>query len=100
MLTETISLPVPERAGRRARRGRAGGRHRAGYAFVSIYVMMLLLFGVVPTAYALYLSFTEAGKPWHWVGLSNFLKTGRDFRFLPAFEHIAIYLVSGSSCWS
>jgi multiple sugar transport system permease protein len=55
--------------------------------------MMLLLFGVVPTAYALYLSFTEAGKPWHWVGLSNFLKTGRDFRFLPAFEHITIYLV-------
>ena len=91
-MTATISLPVPERAKRRPGRGRAGGSHHAGYLFVSLYVVLLLLFGVAPTAYALYLSFTEAGKPWHWAGLSNFLSTGRDFRFVPAFEHIAIYL--------
>jgi multiple sugar transport system permease protein len=28
-----------------------------------------------------------------WAGLSNFFATGRDFRFLPAFEHIGLYLV-------
>jgi multiple sugar transport system permease protein len=38
----------------------------------------------------MYLSLTSAGG--NWVGLSNFFSTGRDFRFLPAFEHIAVYL--------
>ena len=33
---------------------------------------------------------TKAGGKW--AGLSNFFSTGRDFRFIPAFEHIAIYL--------
>src|SRR5208282_5833057 len=28
----------------------------------------------------------------NWAGLSNFFSTGRDFRFLPAVEHIASYL--------
>ena len=91
-MTETTSLPAPARALLRAGRGRAGGRQRAGYIFVSVYVALLLLFGVVPSVYALYLAFTKESKPWHWAGLSNFLKTGHDFRFAPAFEHIAIYL--------
>jgi len=90
-MSGTISLPVPVRAQGRTGRGRVGGRRRAGYAFVAVYIVLLLLFGVVPTAYALYLAFTKAGG--HWAGLSNFFSTGRDFRFLPAFEHIAIYLV-------
>ena len=71
----TISLPVPVRAQSRAGRGRVGGRHRAGYAFVAVYIVLLLLFGVVPTAYALYLAFTKAGG--HWAGLSNFFATGQ-----------------------
>lgn len=91
-MAQTTSLLVPERTKSRAGHGRAGGRQRAGYIFVSVYVLLLLLFGVVPTAYALYLAFTKESKPWHWAGLSNFLKTGHDFRFVPAFEHIAIYL--------
>ncbi len=56
-----------------------------------MYVVLLLLFGVTPSGYAIYLSLTRAGGKW--AGLSNFFATGRDFRFLPAFEHIAIYLV-------
>ena len=91
-LAHTISLPAPARAQSRAGRRRAGGRQRTGYIFVSVYVVLLLLFGVVPTLYALYLAFTKPNQPWHWAGLSNFLKTGRDYRFIPAFEHIAIYL--------
>jgi multiple sugar transport system permease protein len=86
----TTNLPVPARAQSGARRGRVGGRQRAGYAFVALYIVLLLLFGVVPAAYALYLAFTKTGG--HWAGLSNFFSTGRDFRFLPAMEHIGIYL--------
>jgi multiple sugar transport system permease protein len=62
----------------------------AGYAFVSGYFILLILFGVAPTLYALYLAFTSSGG--HFVGLSNFINTGKDFRFLPAFENIAEYL--------
>jgi len=39
--------------------------------------------------YALYLAVTnDTGE---WVGLRNFIRTVRDYRFLPAFEHIIIY---------
>ena len=88
--------------GRTRRTGRAGGRNRAGYAFVTVYLVLLILFGVLPTAYAVYLAFTKAAGRRvsvgpvsfaQWAGLSNFFTTGRDFRFLPAFEHIGLYLV-------
>jgi multiple sugar transport system permease protein len=84
------SVPAFPRA-RVARGRRAGGRAKAGYVFVSGYVTLLLLFGVLPSAYAIYLSLTQSdGK---FAGLSNFFSTARDFRFVPAFEHIALYLL-------
>jgi multiple sugar transport system permease protein len=95
-MSQTISLPAPERAKSRAARRRAGGsqraggRQRAGYTFVAVYVLLLLFFGFAPSVYAIYLSLTRAGG--NWAGLSNFFSTGRDFRFLPAFEHIGTYL--------
>lgn len=91
-MTATADLLTPARTPLRARRGGVGGRRRAGYIFVSVYLVLLVLFGVVPTLYALYLAFTKQNQPWHWAGMSNFLKTGRDFRFMPAIEHIAVYL--------
>ncbi len=84
-------LPVPVRTKRSPGRGQAAGRKRAGYLFVGLYVALLLLFGVVPTGYALYLSLTRPGGKW--AGLADFLNTGHDYRFLPAFEHIAVYLL-------
>ncbi len=71
--------------------GRPGRRRLTGYAFVAAYAVVLLLLGVVPTGYAIFLSLTT----WNgrWAGLGNFSATGRDFRFSGAFEHIAIYLV-------
>src|ERR1039457_1665290 len=89
-MSQTISLPAPERAKSRAARRRAGGSQRAGYTFVAVYVLLLLFFGFAPSVYAIYLSLTRAGG--NWAGLSNFFSTGRDFRFLPAFEHIGTYL--------
>jgi multiple sugar transport system permease protein len=79
-----------------ARRG-AGAKRRtavrsrtAGYFFVSGYVVLLVLFGIVPTVYALDLAVTSPTG--HFTGFSNFVNTFNDFRFLPAFKHVAEFM--------
>lgn len=74
----------------RRRRG-ATRQSRAGMAFVAAYVLLLIAFGVLPTAYAVYFAFTEAGG--RFTGFSNFVTTAQDFRFLDAVSHVAVYLV-------
>ncbi|OIJ86095.1 ABC transporter permease [Streptomyces sp. MUSC 14] len=64
---------------------------RAGHGFVALYVLLLIAFGVVPTVYAIYFAFTTAGDTF--AGFSNFTGAADDFRFLPAVEHVALYLV-------
>jgi multiple sugar transport system permease protein len=66
------------------------GRGRAGYAFVAGYLVLLLLFGVAPTLYALRLALTNGSG--QLVGLGNFTQVLSDYRFVPAFEHVASYL--------
>jgi multiple sugar transport system permease protein len=61
-----------------------------GYVFSSGYGALLILFGVVPTIYAIYLAFTKNGA---FVGIANFTHVFGDYRFLPAVEHVALYLV-------
>jgi multiple sugar transport system permease protein len=78
--TDSLSSPL--------RRKRKKGV--AGYAFVSGYFVLLILFGVAPAIYAITLAFTASGG--HFTGLTNFIKTGEDFRFLPAFENVGKYL--------
>ena len=68
----------------------AGAQTFAAYVFCSGYVLLLLVFGVLPMVYALYLSFTKSGQ---FVGLDNYVKAVGDFRFLPAVQHVAAYLV-------
>jgi multiple sugar transport system permease protein len=79
----------------RAGSGRATRRTlwpgRAGHGFVAAYVVLLVAFGVVPTVYAVYFAFTNAGNTFS--GLSNFTAAASDFRFLPAVEHVGLYLV-------
>ena len=58
--------------------------------FSSGYVLLLLVFGVLPMVFALYLSFTKSGQ---FVGLDNYVKAVGDFRFLPAVQHVAAFLV-------
>jgi multiple sugar transport system permease protein len=53
------------------------------------YLPFLIVFGVLPMIYALYLAVTSGSGAW--VGISNFTKTVRDYRFLPAFQHIVLY---------
>jgi multiple sugar transport system permease protein len=52
-------------------------------------VVLLLAFGLLPMAYALYLSFTKRGQ---FVGLDNYVRVFGDFRFFPAVQHVAVYL--------
>jgi multiple sugar transport system permease protein len=79
------AIPARPPALRGARRG------RAGYGFVSGYFVLLLLFGVAPTLYAVWLALTNSSG--QLVGLGNFTQVLGDYRFLPAFENVAIYLV-------
>lgn len=80
---------VPLRLRRRPRTG-ASAQAFAAYVFCSGYVLLLLVFGVLPMVYALYLSFTKSGQ---FVGLDNYVKAVGDFRFLPAVQHVAAFLV-------
>ncbi|MET7452140.1 sugar ABC transporter permease [Streptomyces sp. NPDC005574] len=74
------------------RRPRGPARQsRAGIAFVAAYVLLLIAFGVVPTGYAIYFAFTNAGGAF--TGFSNFVTTAQDFRFMDAVEHVALYLL-------
>jgi len=61
-----------------------------GYAFSSGYGILLLAFGVLPTLYAIFLAFTKNGA---FVGVDNFVKVFADYRFFPAVQHVAVYLV-------
>jgi multiple sugar transport system permease protein len=77
--------PAGARAARRSR------PVKAGHVFVVGYVILLAAFGVVPTAYGIYFAFTSAGNTF--AGFSNFAGAARDFRYLPAAGHVALYLV-------
>lgn len=78
----------PARARARRAPWRAVG---AGHAFVAGYVILLVAFGVVPVGYAIYFAFTNANN--YFAGFSNFVQSASDFRYVPAFEHIGVYLV-------
>ena len=80
---------APLRPRRRPQTG-ASAQAFAAYVFSSGYVLLLLVFGVLPMVYALYLSFTKSGQ---FVGLDNYVKAVGDFRFLPAVQHVAAFLV-------
>ena len=89
------AAPTKERqwaALRPRRRPQSGARAQAfaAYVFSSGYVLLLLVFGVLPMVFALYLSFTKSGQ---FVGLDNYVKAVGDFRFWPAVEHVAAFLV-------
>ena len=69
---------------------------KAGHVFVAGYVILLAAFGVLPTAYGIYFAFTNAGNTF--AGFSNFAGAARDFRYLPAVGHVALYLVIWLTC--
>jgi multiple sugar transport system permease protein len=82
-------------AGTRRRRApwpvRAVRSLRPGHAFVAAYVVLLAAFGIVPTGYAIYFALTNTSN--YWAGLGNFTAVARDFRYLPAIQHVGLYLM-------
>ena len=53
------------------------------------YLPFLIVFGLLPMIYALYLAVTnDIGG---WVGFDNFTRTVLDFRFLPALKNVLLY---------
>lgn len=72
------------------RLSRRGIPCRSAYFFVAPYVVLLILVGVYPAAYAAHLALTSFTA--HFSGLTNFVKSYHDFRFVPAFEHIGLFL--------
>jgi multiple sugar transport system permease protein len=96
----TTGPVIADRAGRVAPATRPvpgpGPRRRirvlaTGHLFVSGYVVLLALFGVIPVIYSLYLALTRPAGGF--AGLGNFIQTAEDYRFVPAIEHVAAYLV-------
>ena len=89
-LPPVATVPGERSRARRGSRTEAGapiGSSRTtGYLFVGLYVVLLALFGIAPTVYAIYLSLTKVGGGFAWG--SNFSRAYDDFRFLPAFEHV------------
>jgi multiple sugar transport system permease protein len=63
---------------------------RIGLVFAGPYAAFLVVFGILPVLYAIYLAFSKKGA---FVGIDNFLKVFKDYRFLPAVEHVGIFLV-------
>ena len=88
---------VIARRGSRVGAGRerppAGTSPTAGYFFVALYVVLLVLLGIAPVVYAVDLALSNQG------GLgTSFVDAFRDYRFVPAFEHVleftGLWLVS------
>jgi multiple sugar transport system permease protein len=86
-----MQLPAAEvSASASVRVTRSRGLHGwPGFAFVVPYLLVLLVFGILPMLYALKLAFTKQSGGW--AGLSNFLHTARDYRFRPALVHVLLY---------
>lgn len=84
-------IPLRQRSSASAAAATAVRHGATGYALTSLYVALLVLFGAVPTAYAIYLSLT--GSKGTFVGFTNFIGTIRDFRFGPAFVNDVLFLL-------
>jgi len=63
---------------------------KSGYLFVAPYALLLVVAGIYPAAYALDLSLTSVTA--HFTGLNNFIKTWQNPEFLPAVEHIGVFV--------
>jgi len=62
---------------------------RIGYAFSAGYTVLLLAFGIIPAAYAVFLAFTKDGG---FAGFDNFAKVFADYRFWPAVQHVGLFI--------
>jgi len=91
MTASTVATPDVGSERRRApARRRRPIRRWPGVLFVAPYLVLTLAFGVGPAIYAIKLSLTDANGGF--AGLSNVRRVVDDFRFVPAVEHVALYI--------
>src|SRR3954454_23439282 len=89
--SDPLTVGAPERRRTAPGNGRAPGSTRIGYLFVSLYALLAVAFGIVPSLYAVLLAFTNADGGF--AGFDNFTKVVGDFRFWPAVFHATAYLL-------
>ena len=63
---------------------------KSGYLFIAPYVALLIVAGIYPVGYAVNLAVTSVTA--HFSGFTNFIRTWQNSEFLPALEHIGIFL--------
>ena len=91
MTASTVATPdIGSERRRAAARRRRPIRRWPGLLFVAPYLVLTLAFGVGPAIYAIKLSLTDANGGF--AGLSNVRHVVDDFRFVPAVEHVALYI--------
>jgi multiple sugar transport system permease protein len=66
-------------------------RALTGWLFASPYVLLLLVFGLVPAGYAIYSSFETVAEPGT-LSVGNWDLAFHDFRFWPAVTDVAIFM--------
>ena len=71
-----------ERSGRRGGRSARNPVGRAGYVCVSVYFLLLLAFGILPTGYAVWLALSNSRN--QLVGIGNFTRTKTRHGELPS----------------
>jgi multiple sugar transport system permease protein len=64
-------------------------------AFLIPYLIFLIIFGILPAAYGIFLSFFQSGisSATKFAGLSNWSAAVSNYLFLPAVEHVGEYLL-------
>lgn len=89
------AAPPPTRRAKRSPRRRSDAR--AGYAFLSPWLLGFLLLTAGPMLASLYLAFTDYNlfRSPEFVGLDNFVRLFQDPRFLKSSQVTALYVVIG-----
>ena len=63
---------------------------KSGYLFVAPYVLLLAVVGIYPAGYAVDLALTSPSARFN--GLTNYVRSWQLPQFLPAVEHVAVFL--------
>ena len=93
-MTDTLTAPVAGSELQGQLRGRRSSRRRTsrfGPIVVTPYLLLMIVFGILPAVYAIYLSVTDGDGAF--APVANFATVIGDFRFWPATLHVALYLV-------
>jgi multiple sugar transport system permease protein len=92
----TATTPAPPQS--TARRSRKAAEARAGYAFLSPWILGFFLLTAGPMLASLYLAFTDYNlfRAPEWVGLDNFTRLFDDPQYLQSVKVTSIYVLVGT----